>query len=116
MKNCQLAWNPFFAVFPLANLAWLSKKSRAGGFTRITLIYHETEVVMEPFKTSLILSVILMMSLSLSPSTTFALDPNTGTQDRYSSPSMGQVLSPSGGEPVTKKTTDDRTKIQPAFF
>ncbi|MGB5056860.1 MAG: hypothetical protein WBO24_20885 [Nitrospirales bacterium] len=70
---------------------------------------------MQPFKTSLILSALIMMCLCLSISTAFALDPNTGIQDRYSSPSKGQILSPSGREPVTKKQPTTEQKFNLLF-
>jgi len=70
---------------------------------------------MQPFKTSLILSALFMMSLCLSFSTAFALDPNTGIQDRYSSPSKGQILAPSGREPVTKKQPTTEQKFNLLF-
>ena len=58
---------------------------------------------MQPLKLSLILGGLFSVVICISISPALALDPNPGIPDRYSSPSTGQILSPSGREPVTKK-------------
>jgi len=58
---------------------------------------------MQPVKLSLILGGLFGVVLCLSVSPARALEPNPGIPERYSFPSKGQILSPSGREPVTKK-------------
>ena len=60
-------------------------------------------MVMQAVKPFFILCCLFSFVFSISIPPVVALDPNTGTQDRYSSCSKGQFLSPSGREPVTKK-------------
>jgi len=70
---------------------------------------------MQPVKLSLILGGLFSVVLCISISPALALDPNPGIPDRYSSPSKGQILSPSGREPVTKKQPTTQQKFDLIF-
>ena len=58
---------------------------------------------MQPIKTTFTLSCLFCFVVSIAISSVSAMDPKTGIQDRYSSPSKDRLLSPSSQNPMTKQ-------------
>ena len=70
---------------------------------------------MKPTKISHVTASLICAVFFGSLSFALALDANPTIQERYSSPSTGKILSPSGREPVTKKQPTPEQKFNIIF-